>query len=86
MRRLSCLMVAVFKLVKWTGNKEVVPVLSEFDKDVLEAGIRELDLSLDTNESLPDTKALSCVWETGEDRFRIVSSLRALDKYTGRLC
>ena len=50
-----------FRLVKWSGNKEVVPMLSEFDKDALAAGIRKLDLSLDTNESLLDTKALGCV-------------------------
>ena len=73
-----------FELVKWSCNKEVVPVLSEFDKNVLAAGIRELDISLDTNESLPDTKALGCIWETGEDRFRNVSSLKPLDKYTRR--
>ena len=73
-----------FRLVKGSGNKEVVPVLSEFDKDVLVAGIREPDLLLDTNERLPDTKALGCVLETGEDRFRIVSSLKPLDKYTRR--
>ena len=73
-----------FRLVKWNDNKEVVPVLSEFDKDVLAAGIHELYLSLDTNENLPDTKALGCVWETGEDRFRIVSLLKPLDNFTGR--
>ena len=44
-----------FRLVKWSGNKEVVPVLSEFDKDVLACGIRELNLSLHTIKSLPDT-------------------------------
>ena len=59
-------------------------MLSDFDEDVLSAGIRELDLSLDTNESLPDTKTLGCVWEAGEDRFRIVSSLKPLNKYTRR--
>ena len=46
-----------FSLVKWSGNKEVIPVLLKSDKDVLAARICELDLSLDTNESLPDTKA-----------------------------
>ena len=73
-----------FRLVKWSGNKEVVPVLSEFDKNVFAAGIRELDLSSDTNESLLNTKVLGCVWKTGKDRFRIVSSLKPLDKYTRR--
>ena len=47
-----------FRLVNCKGNKEVVPVLSKFDEDVLAAGIRELDLSSDTKESLPDTTAL----------------------------
>ena len=69
-----------FRLVKWSGNKEAVPVLSKFDNDVLVAGIRELDLSLDTSASLPDTKALGCVWETREDCFCIVSLLKSLDK------
>jgi len=73
-----------FKLVKWSGNREVFPVLSEFDKNVLASSIRELDLSLYNSEDLPDTKALGCVWETGEDRLRIVSSLTPLDKYTRR--
>ena len=50
-----------FRLVKWSGNEEVVPVLSKFAKDVLAAGIHELDLSLNTNESLSDTKAFGCV-------------------------
>ena len=40
-------------------------MLSEFVKDVLAAGIRKLDLSLNFNESLPDTKTLSCVKEIG---------------------
>ena len=32
----------------------------------------------------PDAKALDCVRETGEDRLRMVSSLKRLDKYTRR--
>ena len=59
-------------------------MLSEFDKDVLAAGIRELHLPLDTNESLSDTKALGYLWETGENCFRIVNSPKPLDKYTRR--
>ena len=39
--------------VNWSGNRKVVPVLSNFDKDVLAAAIRERDLSLDINEILP---------------------------------
>ena len=39
--------------VKWSGNRKVVPVLSNFGKDVLAAAIRERDLSLDINEILP---------------------------------
>ena len=33
-----------FRLVKWSVNKEVDPELSKFNKDVLAAEIRELDL------------------------------------------
>ena len=46
--------------------------------------MRELDFSLDNGNYLPDAKALGCVWETGEDRLRMVSSLKRLDKYTRR--
>ena len=73
-----------FKLVKWSGNREVVPVLSEFNKNVLASAMRDLDLSLENHEDLPDTKALGCVWETEDDRLRIVSSLTPLNKYTRR--
>ena len=44
--------------------------------------MRELDLSLEHDNDLPETKALGCIWETGGDRSRIVSSLKPLTKYT----
>ena len=73
-----------FKLVKWSANRDSVPILAELDKEILVSNIRELDLSLDNGNDLPDAKALGCVWETGEDRLRMVSSLKPLDKYTRR--
>ena len=48
-----------FKLVKWSANKYVVPVLAEFEKEVLISGMH--GLSLEQNNDLPETKALSCV-------------------------
>ena len=73
-----------FKLVKWSANRESLSVLADFDKETLVSGLRELDLSREHGNELPDTKALGCVWETGEDRFKIVSSLTSLQKYTRR--
>ena len=73
-----------FKLVKWSANKNAVPVLAKFEKEVLISGMRELDLSIEHDNDLPQTKALGCVWETGGDRLRIVSSLKPLTKYTRR--
>ena len=46
--------------------------------------MRELDLSIEHDNDLPETKALGCVWEAGGDRLRIVSSLKPLTKYTPR--
>ena len=48
--------------------------------------MRELDLSIEHDNDLPETKALGCVWETGGDRLRIVSSLKPLTKYTDGQC
>ena len=73
-----------FKLVKWSANKNAVPVLAKFEKEVLISDIRELDLSIEDDNDLPETKALGCVWKTGGDRLRIVSSLKPLTKYTRR--
>ena len=73
-----------FKLVKWSANRESLSVLADFDKETLVSGLRELDLSREHGNELPNTKALGCVWETGEDRFKIVSSLTSLQKYTRR--
>ena len=73
-----------FKLVKWSANKNAIPVLTKFEKDVLISGMRELDLSLEHDNDLPETKPLGCVWETGGDCLRIVSSLKPLTKYTCR--
>ena len=73
-----------FKLVKWSANRESLSVLADFDKETFVSGLRELDLSREHGNELPDTKALGCVWETGEDRFKIVSSLTSLQKYTRR--
>ena len=73
-----------FKLGKWSANRHSVPILAELDKEILVSNMRELDLSLDNGNDLPDAKALGCVWETGEDRLRMVSSLKPLDKYTRR--
>ena len=73
-----------FKLVKWSANKNAVPVLAKFEKEVLISGMRELDLSIEHDNDLPETKALGCVWETGGDCLRIVSSLKLLTKYTRR--
>ena len=72
-----------FKLVKWSANRDAVPVLAGLDNEVLVSGMRNLDLSVESVE-LPTTKALGCVWEPGEDRLRIVSSLQPLIKYTRR--
>ena len=73
-----------FKLVKWSANRDSVPILAELDKETLVSNMRELDLSLDNGNDLPDAKAVGCVWETGEDRLRVVSSLKPLGKYTRR--
>ena len=74
-----------FKLVKWSANKNVVPVLAKFEKEVLISGMRELDLSIEhDNDWL--CMGLGCVWETGGDRLRIVSSLKPLTKYTDGQC
>ena len=73
-----------FKLVKWSANCDSVPILAELDKETLVSNMRELDLSLDNGNDLPDAKAVGCVWETGEDRLRVVSSLKPLGKYTRR--
>ena len=50
-----------FKLVKWSANKIAVPVLAKFEKEVLISGMRELDLSIEHDNDLPETKALGCV-------------------------
>ena len=71
-----------FKLVKWSANRDSVSILAELDKEILVSNMRQLDLFLDNGNDLPDAKALGCVWETGEDRLRMVSSLKPLDKYT----
>ena len=73
-----------FKLIKWSANKNAVPVLAKFEKKVLISGMRELDLSIEHDNDLSETKALGCVWETGGDCLRIVSSLKPLTKYTRR--
>ena len=73
-----------FKLVKWSANKNAVPTLAKFEKELLISGMRELDLSIEHDNDLPETKALGCIWETGGDRLRIVSSLKSLTKYTRR--
>ena len=73
-----------FKLIKWSANKNAVPVLAKFEKEVLISGMREFDLSIEHDNDLPETKALGCVWETGGDRLRIASSLKPLTKYTRR--
>ena len=73
-----------FKLVKWSANKDTLSVLAELDKEVLLSSMRDLDLSIEHGDDLPNTKALGCVWETGEDRLRIVSSLTPLSNYTRR--
>ena len=73
-----------FKLVKWSANKDTLSVLAELDKEVLVSSMRDLDLSIEHGDDLPNTKALGCVWETGEDRLRIVSSLTPLSNYTRR--
>ena len=54
-----------FKLVKWSANKNAVPVLAKFEKEVLISGMRELDLSIEHDNDLFETKALGYVWETG---------------------
>ena len=73
-----------FKLVKWSANRDTLSVLAELDKEVLVSSMRDLDLSIEQGNDLPDAKTLGCVWETGEDRLRIVSSLTPLSKYTRR--
>ena len=57
-----------FKLVKWSANRVSIPILADLNKEILVPNKRELDLSLDNGNDLPDAKALGCVWETGEDR------------------
>ena len=59
-------------------------MLAEFDKNVLASVMRDLDLSVENHEDLPDSKALGCVWETEDYRLRIVSSLTPLNKYARR--
>ena len=73
-----------FKLVKWSANKNAVPVIAKFEKEMLISGMRELDLSIEHDNNLPETKGLGCVWETGGDCLRIVSSLKPLTKYIRR--
>ena len=50
-----------FKLVKWSANKNAVSVFAKFKKEVLISGMRELDLSLEHDNDLLETKALGCV-------------------------
>ena len=73
-----------FKLVKWSADRDSVPILAELGKEMLVSGMRKLDLSLDNENDLPDAKALGCVCETGDDHLRMVSSLKPLDIYTRR--
>ena len=37
-----------FKLVKWSANRDSVPILAELDIEILVSNMRELDLSLET--------------------------------------
>ena len=71
-----------FKLIKWSDNKNAVSVIAKFEKEVLISGMRELDLSIEHDNDLPETKALGYVCEIGGDRLRIVRSLKPLTKYT----
>ena len=45
--------------------------------------MRDFVLSEECGVGLPIAKALSSVWETGEDRLRIMSSLTPLKIFTG---
>ena len=73
-----------FKLVKWSANKNAVPVLAKFEKEVFISGMRELDLSIEHDNDLPETKALVVYGKQVEIVLRIVSSLKPLTKYTRR--
>ena len=64
-----------FRLVKRSANREPLSVLADLEKEVFVGGMHDLDLSEECSVNFPVAEALGCVWEAGEDRLQIVSSL-----------
>jgi len=71
-----------FKLVKWTACKNATSVIAKMDESNLAPSIRTLDLK--TEDSLPDLKAVSCIWNAEEDTVKIQFSLSQPQHYTRR--
>ena len=71
-----------FKLVKWTANKAAKPVLAALGQDQLAPLVRVIDLM--TEDPLPPTKAIGCLWDAELDLLKIQISLDGPIKYTRR--
>ena len=67
-----------FTSVKRSENRKPLSVLADLEKEVFVGEMHDLDLSEEYRVNFPVAKALGCVWETGEDRLQIVSSLTPL--------
>ena len=69
-------------MVKWTANKAAKPVLAALGQDQLAPPIRVIDLM--TEDPLPPTKVIGCLWDAELDLLKIQISLDRPVKYTRR--
>ena len=72
-----------FQLVKWTSNKQAKSALTEISKDKLAASIRTINLRTEA-DTLPEFKAVGCVWDAEQDLLKIEFSLDCPKQFTRR--
>ena len=70
-----------FQLVKWTSNKQAKSALTEISKDKLAASIRTINLRTEI-DTLPEFKAVGCVWDAKQDLLKIAFSLDCSMQFT----
>ena len=72
-----------FQLVKWTSNKQAKSALTEISKDKLAASIRTINLQTEA-DTLPEFKAVGCVWDAEQDLLKIEFSFDCPKQFTRR--
>ena len=72
-----------FQLVKWTANRPATAALALMSEEKLAPSIRTIDLN-SGHETLPNFKAVGCIWNAEQDVLKIQFSFEQPSHFTRR--